>query len=653
MALAVLTIDINTRLANIEQDLGKVAHMAEQSAQRMGSAFTAAKAAFGGLAAAFSVSAITENIRGIIDLGDEMNDLSQRVGISVKDLGTWTLAANQSGTSLESLAKGVKGLSSFMVENGKELRKAGITATDANGALIQLADLFAALPDGVEKTALAVKLLGKAGMDMIPVLNQGSQGLREAAEKSKIYGERMAVLAPLADKFNDQLATMALQSKVFGLNLAISILPTLTRFAEQLQAGKEIAGGWVSAMWEFGVLLDPTKGIVGNLNETRVALEKLHAEMSKGMAQNIADGGLTDLSDIDRNIKLGERRKKYLEFLQRQSVMENAAKLGDYRDARDLSQSPDTLAALKAAKALLGKDAKPKKTPKEGGYTDYAMRINEAVASAINSSDIVKAAEFADKLAALDKLFFDSGLDADIYASALERLARMSASASDEQAQLAKLIDATPTAQLEKSRAEMQLLAKAFEDGRISEEQFSEAALTRLGQLGEAVDATTEFVKQAARNMQDAMAEGFFDIMQGRFDKLGENFKATLDRMVANAIAADLANRLLGDIAKTGKIGGWAGDLLGTLFKPGYGDVAGVAAGVPQFAEGTPYVPNTGLALIHQGERIIPAAQNRGSFGGNIIIHVNGAGSAQDVRRAAGQGAREALAAFSGAQRYV
>jgi lambda family phage tail tape measure protein len=37
----------------------------------------------------------------------------------------------------------------------------------------------------------------------------------------------------------------------------------------------------------------------------------------------------------------------------------------------------------------------------------------------------------------------------------------------------------------------------------------------------------------------------------------------------------------------------------------------------------------------------------------NINVHVNGNSNAPDVRRAAGQGAREALAAFSGAQRYA
>ena len=41
---------------------------------------------------------------------------------------------------------------------------------------------------------------------------------------------------------------------------------------------------------------------------------------------------------------------------------------------------------------------------------------------------------------------------------------------------------------------------------------------------------------------------------------------------------------------------------------------------IGSFATGTPYVPRTGLALIHEGERIIPAEQNRqGNFGGQII----------------------------------
>ena len=39
--------------------------------------------------------------------------------------------------------------------------------------LLQVADVFANLEDGAVKTALAVKLFGKSGMDMIPFLNRG------------------------------------------------------------------------------------------------------------------------------------------------------------------------------------------------------------------------------------------------------------------------------------------------------------------------------------------------------------------------------------------------------------------------------------------------------------------------------------------------
>ena len=67
------------------------------------------------------------------------------------------------------------------------LRELGISARDAQGnvrgfadILPLVADRFAATADGVGKTQIAVALFGEeAGRRMIPLLNQGSEGIRQ------------------------------------------------------------------------------------------------------------------------------------------------------------------------------------------------------------------------------------------------------------------------------------------------------------------------------------------------------------------------------------------------------------------------------------------------------------------------------------------
>lgn len=196
--------------------------------------------------------------KGIIETGDAMNDLSQRVGIAVEDLAKYQLATAQSGTTMESLAKGIKGLSTNMVEHADILKAAGVTATTTDEAMMQLADLFASMPDGMEKNALGSKLLGKSFMDLVPLLNLGSKGLKESAEKSAKYAEVLKVLAPQADKFNDNMAEFALHSKVAGMSMMNNMLPALTKISAQMaiatQEGGALAGVWagLSGVWTEG-----------------------------------------------------------------------------------------------------------------------------------------------------------------------------------------------------------------------------------------------------------------------------------------------------------------------------------------------------------------------------------------------------------------
>ena len=65
-------------------------------------------------------------------------------------------------------------------------------------------------------------------------------------------------------------------------------------------------------------------------------------------------------------------------------------------------------------------------------------------------------------------------------------------------------------------------------------------------------------------------------------------------------------------------------------------------------------MPRDMIAQIHKGERVVPAAQNTSNDRPiHITVNVSGNHSAPDVRRSAGQGAREALAVMLGARRYA
>lgn len=265
------------------QALGKKIQQVEGVTKRLTSASGLLGGALGALAPVATIGGIGALVQKTIAAGDAMYDMSQRTGVSVEALARFKKAAATSGTDIDAVSKALGKLSKGMYEaaqSGKgptaeALKALGISATDAAGKLktadqvtLEIANKFKTMPDGVEKTALAMQLFGKAGAEMIPMLNMGG----DAIDKLKV--KMTTAFAQKADEYNDKLTTLS--GKVGGLaaGLTIALLPALDAVVTGLTAVVDL----------FSKLPEPMQTVIGLAVGLGIALKALEFAGLAGLA---------------------------------------------------------------------------------------------------------------------------------------------------------------------------------------------------------------------------------------------------------------------------------------------------------------------------------------------------------------------------------
>lgn len=216
-----------------------------------------------GLGVSLTLGAFAALVKGAIDSADELNKLSQKIGISVEALSTLQFAAQLSDVGLDTLKTGLKGLSANLTEarsglgEGAALFQAlGVSVEDTAGnlkssdtILLEIADRFASFEDGATKTALAVKLFGKSGMDMIPFLNQGASGIRALMQEAERLGLKLSTeTAQAAEAFNDNLTALKASSSGLGISLATELLAPLRVVTDAIREGQGEATGFAAIL---------------------------------------------------------------------------------------------------------------------------------------------------------------------------------------------------------------------------------------------------------------------------------------------------------------------------------------------------------------------------------------------------------------------
>lgn len=118
-----------------------------------------------------------------------------------------------------------------------------ITGKTTDAVILQLADRFKEMPAGAEKAALAVDLFGRSGLDLIPILNKGSEGFKESMEAAKRFGAvlsdtTLSVLSGADDAFD----RLGVATKSVSYQFAGLMAPAVSSHGEAHRRGWDGSG---------------------------------------------------------------------------------------------------------------------------------------------------------------------------------------------------------------------------------------------------------------------------------------------------------------------------------------------------------------------------------------------------------------------------
>lgn len=243
-SLGSMVLELSANVAQFQSDMGRAAHIAQEQADKIKRTLLAVGGALG---VGFSASAFTSWIGGAIGAQDAAIKLAQKIGVATDAVAGLNSAAQKSGIEQQSFQNAMVKLTSGAAQAANGVAKyslayttLGISVKDASGQvkssdtlLAELADKFSQYKDGATKTAAAVALFGKAGADMIPLLNGGSAAIQHQIDLTKQLGVAIGSdAAKGAEKFNDTMSDLKLVSQGVANQIATALLPALNDFAD-------------------------------------------------------------------------------------------------------------------------------------------------------------------------------------------------------------------------------------------------------------------------------------------------------------------------------------------------------------------------------------------------------------------------------------
>lgn len=228
-----------------------------KSADNMGAKFNKVKLAVVGMGIAMAV-ALTKMVTGYAKAGDEIAKMAKRTGFGTVALSELRHVAKLCGADLSDIEKATKRMSRTIIDAGRGL-ETYIRSFQALGLNVEelramkpeeqfwaICNALADLDDQTLKVAVAQEIFGRAGTNLIPMLDAGSIAIADMRQEThdlhQVWDEESATKS---EAFCDSVNNMKEALTGFGNEIAEVLMPKITALFQWLTEKLKPALAWL------------------------------------------------------------------------------------------------------------------------------------------------------------------------------------------------------------------------------------------------------------------------------------------------------------------------------------------------------------------------------------------------------------------------
>jgi len=190
--------------------------------------------------------------------GDNIAKMSKRTGVGVESLSALGFAAEQSGSNLETVEKAIRKMQQSILDANMGLKTTtdifamlGVSAATFSGLKPEeqfrlMADRISQIEDPSKRAAIAMKIFGKSGTALLPMLEKGAAGLDELMNEAKKLGLVLSSEdAASAEELNDALNRMWRTIKMSFANIGAAVAPIITDLSNKIAVIVGKISNWI------------------------------------------------------------------------------------------------------------------------------------------------------------------------------------------------------------------------------------------------------------------------------------------------------------------------------------------------------------------------------------------------------------------------